>query len=251
MIINRACRILILLLSINSIYLAQQEKFLLDSLRSKFENFEYSEAINLADNILSIQTNLPEQSLIEIYLIKGISNFSLWNRSAAKDCFTKILIIDPQYIPDRVKISPKVIAFFDEVKLEFINNTKQTDSLASKDANISKSLMEENILLKEKLDLKDATIKSIIFPGWGQQTRNYKLKGWLLTASGLISLSSSVYFIIDSNQKERKYLNETNDVLIQAKYNEYNESYKLRNISISIFTVTWLYNLIDILFISE
>jgi tetratricopeptide (TPR) repeat protein len=245
--------IFIFSLSLGKVF-AQEQKALLDSLRTKFENFEYSEAIYLADNILSGGYKIENPALVEIYLIKGTSYFSLWNRSAAKECFEKILNLDPHFIPDPVKISPKVIAFFDEVKLNFDNEVKAKDSISTNSNNepdISKSLYEENLLLKDKLLSREAVIKSIIFPGWGQQCRNYSLKGWLLTSLGLLSLGSSVYFIIDSNQKETNYINETDNALIQSKYDKYNKSYKLRNISISLFTVTWLYSLFDIIFISN
>jgi hypothetical protein len=230
---------------------AQEQNALLDSLKSKFENFEYSEAVNLADNILAGNNNLGKAVLLEIYLIKGTSYFSLWNKSAAKECFEKILSLDPKYVPDPDKISPKVIAFYDEVKLNFNNEVKTQDTLAVNESDISKNLYEENLLLKEKLLSRDAIIKSIAFPGWGQQSRDYSSKGLILTSLGILSLASSAYFIIDSNQKEKNYINETDPSLIQFKYDKYNKSYKLRNISISLFTVTWLYNMFDIIFISE
>jgi TM2 domain-containing membrane protein YozV len=94
-------------------------------------------------------------------------------------------------------------------------------------------------------------IRSLIFPGWGQLYNNNKLKGWILTSLGAITISSAVYFIIDSNNKQKKYLNDVNLSTIQNNYNEYNTSYKLKNISIISFIAVWVYSQIDILFFSQ
>jgi TM2 domain-containing membrane protein YozV len=99
--------------------------------------------------------------------------------------------------------------------------------------------------------IKPVIIRSLIFPGWGQLYNNNKLKGWILTSLGAITISSAVYFIIDSNNKQKKYLNDVNLSTIQNNYNEYNTSYKLKNISIISFIAVWVYSQIDILFFSQ
>ncbi|MEK6553091.1 MAG: hypothetical protein AABZ54_06545, partial [Bacteroidota bacterium] len=44
---------------------------------------------------------------------------------------------------------------------------------------------------------------------------------------------------------------ESNKLLIQQKYDDYNKSYKIRNVLIISYAVIWLYSQIDLLFFSN
>ena len=46
-------------------------------------------------------------------------------------------------------------------------------------------------------------------------------------------------------------MNESNKLLIQQKYDDYNKSYKIRNVLIISYAVVWLYSQIDLLFFSN
>jgi hypothetical protein len=72
-----------------------------------------------------------------------------------------------------------------------------------------------------------------------------------LTSVGAVSLGAAIYYAVDSNTKEKKYLDETDPALIPSLYSKYNTSYKLRNFSLLSFAAVWLYSQIDLLFFSE
>ncbi len=253
MIANYSRIILLFMLISAPLLFAQNEKVLLDSLKDRLANFEYSETIRLAEDYINVNTNLSEETLTEIYLINGIANYSLRNEADAKKNFKHVLEIASDYKPNPLKISPKIISFFEEVRTEYLQEQKHNNSLSVNNSieDSTKAIYQENFLLKEKMLLKDATIKSIILPGWGQQALNLETKGWALTLFSLASLGSTVYFIVDTNKKEKAYLTEIDNSQIQSKYNSYNHAYQIRNFSIGTLAAVWVFNLIDILFLSN
>ena len=226
---------------------AQQEADSIASLKKEFEGFKYHEVIDNAQLILERKDNLTKEQLIEVYMLKGISHFSLQDDAGAKECFLQILKIDSTFSFDPVKTSPKIISFFNDLKDEFTKE-KIRENLAEK-------IKTDTVFITQKVpvkvpdeELKQTMIRSIIFPGLGQFYKNEKFKGLLLTSLGAIALTSSIYFIIDSNNKEETYQNAIDKNSIMEKYNSYNTAYKMKNISLISFAAVWLYSQIDALF---
>ena len=85
----------------------------------------------------------------------------------------------------------------------------------------------------------------------GQIYLDNKTKGWITTTVSTINLGALIYFIFDAKSKEDAYLKESNKSLMQQKYNNYNSSYKTRNILIASYVAIWLYSQIDMLFFSN
>ncbi|HUX61666.1 MAG TPA: hypothetical protein VMV32_10180 [Ignavibacteriaceae bacterium] len=244
---NKIATTIILCVSFMQLLFAQQNSGPISVLKSKFESFDYNEAISYADSLLTDKSIFSNSEQVQIYLVKGVSQFSLLNYNGAENSFNNILKINPNYILDSASVSPKIISFFNNLKSDF------EKKLAIK--NESVSIKTDTVYLPKIInkveptnDLKQAILRSVIFPGLGHFYLNENTKGWILTSLSAITLASSIYFIIDSNKKEKNYLNETNPGLIQQKYNSYNSSYKIKNVSIISFVAVWLYSQIDILF---
>ena len=244
---NKIATTIILCVSFMQLLFAQQNSGPISVLKSKFESFDYNEAISYADSLLTHKSIFSSEEQVQIYLVKGVSQFSLLNYNGAENSFNNILKINPNYILDSASVSPKIISFFNNLKSDF------EKKLAIK--NESVSIKTDTVYLPKIInkveptnDLKQAILRSVIFPGLGHFYLNENTKGWILTSLSAITLASSIYFIIDSNKKEKNYLNETNPGLIQQKYNSYNSSYKIKNVSIISFVAVWLYSQIDILF---
>ncbi len=222
----------------------------LDSLKQNFENFNYSETITMADSILRFSNNPTGSQLIEIYRMKGISEFSLLEDQAAKKSFQSILRIDKNYELDSAKTSPKIITFFDDIKRDFLvnydkqqKNNYEADSLYS--AQIRKR-SEENIS-----KLRNAMVRSLVIPGWGHLYLEEKPKGIILTTLSSISLASAIYFFLIQTTKRMIICRATDPQVISEKRDLYYQSNRWKNISILSFSVLWLYSQIDMLFLHE
>ena len=222
---------------------AAQEKNIIQ-LENEFQSFNYRNVINLADEILKEKTFFTNDELQQIYLLKGISQFSLNDERGARESFIELLKIDENYKPDPVEVSPKIIRFFEDVKNEYLQIMEEEPK--------EQIVKVDTIFVKEPVyiqsNLKNILSRSVVWPGWGHLYSGQKTKGILLTAVSAGLIGGSIYFAIDAREKEKDYLSETQTKIIQQKYEDYNKAYKTRNIFLFSYLAVWLYSQSDILF---
>jgi hypothetical protein len=224
----------------------------LEDLKREYESFNYTEVIKLADELLADTSALSENEIIEIFMLKAIAHYSLNEEVQVRTSFIEVLKINNDYEPDPAKISPKIINIFNSVRNDFLLAVKEESSG-------TKPSPTDTIIVYQKPDTvivqdyiyKHAMIRSILLPGWGHLYAGDKTKGFILTGLGTAALASMLYFIVDTNNKENEYLNETDPNLLEAKYAEFNDSYKIRNGLIIAYAVIWIYAQLDMLFFNN
>ncbi len=205
----------------------------------------------MLDELLNIKEKFSNPDLIEIYRMKGISHYALLDDSEARLSFIEILKIDTSYSLDLSSTSPKIVSFFSDVKNEYLTSIegKEEQVVITKydtvyvPVTIRDSTAEYN--------LKQALIRSVFIPGTGHLYLQNNLKSWVLTFLSVASISSGIYFLIDANKKEKIYLEERNINNTSEKYNDYNFSYRMRNLSFISFAALWVYSQLDLLFFIE
>ncbi|MFA3783602.1 hypothetical protein ABRY23_11125 [Melioribacteraceae bacterium 4301-Me] len=233
---------LIILFFLSASLLAQQAD--IDKLKQYFESFEYQKVINLADKLIQ-SGSLSDSLLTEVYEMQAISYYALGDEASAKISFRQLIKINKDYSPDPSKISPKVINFFNDIKnsmaAELQSNSTAKDSLSH----------QTSIQTKLPFDYRSYMLKNIFLPGWGQLSSSQFLKGGIISGASLILMGGMISYIIDTNKKQNDYLNETELTLMQLKYENYNKSYKIRNIFIASYLAVWLYSQIDLILFSN
>lgn len=224
-----------------------QPKDDVNNLEKSYEKFQYATVVNKADILLRDKERFSNELLIQIYTLKAASHFAISDQESARKSFIELLKINSEYILNDIIYSPKLVDFFNSVKTEFLDIIKTENR---QDQRIIDSVnIKEPMFMSSKIN--GAIARSLVLPGWGHLYLNENTKGWILSAASSAALGTMIYFIFDANKKERDYLTETNHILIQQKYNDYNKSYKIRNILIVSYAVIWLYSQIDILFFSQ
>lgn len=220
----------------------------IEFLKKNYQSFNYTSVITTAEKILR-NNNIDEDTKIEIYTLKAASHFILNDQSNTRKSFIEILKLNDAFELNKTVYSPKLIKFFDEIKTEFIEvrNSKKTKTLEKP---IKKQLnsIKSNTNLNQNWN--SAIAKSIILPGWGHLSLEQNTKNWLLISASTISLGSMIYYIFDTNRKEKDYLIEINQDIVQQKYDDFNKSYKIRNMLIITYAAIWLYTQIDLLFVT-
>lgn len=230
---------------------SQQLSAELDSIKKKFESFEYKNVITLSDEALRSSSTISSADKIEILRMRAIAQYSLWDENSARESFKEILRINDQYELDSLKNSPKIVSLFKSVKKEFNLESVPQKKEAGK-INIDSLLnYEKEKFSEESTSMKATFAKSLILPGWGHLHNGNELKGWLLISAAAITLGSSIYFSVDTHNKEKAYLSATAQPMIDDLYTNYNSSYKLRNISLFLFSIVWIYSQIDLAFLSN
>lgn len=237
-----------ILLFLSTLQIFSQVNHDISNLQKHYEAFEYSTIILKSDELLLDKERFTQQDLIQIYMLKAASHFSMNDSEDSRKSFIEILKLDENFELNNSQYSPKLVAFFDEVKKEFLDILEEKN----KPQQIKIIQPEENIFPRQnKNEINIALAKSILMPGLGHLHLNENSKGWILTSISTVNLASMIYFIFDSNKKEENYLAQTNQEQIKIKYDEYNKSYKIRNVLIGTYAAIWLYSQIDILFFSN
>ena len=234
-----------LLILINSAW-AQSGSLSLEILQQKFKNFQYDSVLTMADRLLQHKDQFKSDELIEIYRMKAIAHYAKLEMNASLSSFVEILKIDPGYSLDPITTSPKIIKFFNEIKANL--QTEQAHAVQR-----PQPVRVDTVIRQSNAQpiFRNAIMRSMLLPGWGHLYLGNGKKGWLLSAVSTATLASAFYFIRDCQNKERDYLNEIDLAEIDARYDRYNQSYKIRNFLIAGYALVWAYSQIDILFFQQ
>ena len=93
----------------------------LSELNSHYKNFEYEEAITLSQQLLQ-NPKLSSQEKSQVFIIKGISEYSSNRMLSAKITFAELILFNKNVKLDTQEVSPKIVAFFNEIKSELTVN---------------------------------------------------------------------------------------------------------------------------------
>lgn len=211
-----------------------------EKIKNEYLSFEYERVIQLSGNFLK-GSGIEDTIKIDVHFMRAISFYSIAVEDSAISNFLSILKINKNYIPDPQNISPKIIALFDQVKSDYLKSIEPPPVISDSLKQIQNS--PEYIRQQMRISI----IKNIALPGLGQIHKEDLPKGYILTAVSGINLAAMIYFIFDANNKSNLYLNETNKDLIQEKYDDYNSSYKTRNLLIASYAIIWIYSQLDLL----
>lgn len=236
-------KLLIIILLIGTSYTFAQEVSY-QKVKQLYEKFDNENVIKVSDQLLQ-QGGLSDSLTIDVHLMRANIFYQNGDELSIKKSFENILIIKKNYTPDQSNISPKLIAIFNEVKTEYLRN--HPDEKQPQDS----TQIKQEIKSIDPYVMKSAVAQNILLPGLGQFYIGNNTKGWFTTSVSTLSLGIMIYSILNTNTKEDAYLKETDKLLIQQKYDDYNKSYKFRNVMIISYAVVWLYSQIDLLFFSN
>ena len=234
--------LIIILLAGTSYTFAQEVSY--RKVKQLYENFDNENVIKVSDELLQ-QGGLPDSLTIEVHLMRANIFYQNGDELSIKKSFENILVIKKNYVPDPSNISPKLISIFNEVKTEYLRN--HPDVVQTQDS----TKIKPEIKIIDPSTMKNAIAQNVLLPGLGQLYIGNSTKGWLTTSVSVLSLGAMMYSVLNTKQKEDAYLNKSDKILIQQKYDDYNKSYKIRNVLIISYAVVWLYSQIDLLFFSN
>ncbi len=219
---------------------AQETSF--DKVKKLFEAFDYNNVIKSSEELLQ-KGNLSDSLTIEVHLMRAIAFYSNGDELSTRKSFENILKIKKNFTPDPSRIPPKLIQIFGEVKTEYMRNNPDIE--APRDTTQAK----QEIKHEDLGAMRSATITNLLLPGAGQFQIGNTSKGWIVSSAAALNLGAMIYFIIDTKKKENNYLNESDRTLMAQKYDDYNKTYKVRNVLIATYAAIWIYSQIDLLFL--
>ncbi len=220
-----------------------QSSSVFEQMETAYKKSNYIKAIELSEVVL--KKELTKTEAIKTNEIRGVCFYSMGKKDSSKIAFTNVLEIDDTYYPNKLFISPKIILFFESVKMDYerLVSNRKIESFQNR---------ADSTDLKENWNrISKAITYSILLPGTGHLTTGQKTKGWLLTGASTTLLGGAICFLINTNRLERDYQSESNKKLIQEKYDVYNKSYKIRNLLLASYGAVWLFTQLDILVFNQ
>ena len=93
-----------------------------EKVKQLFDSFDYDNVIKTSNQLFE-KGNLNDSLLIEIHIMRAVSFYADGNQDQTKKSFENILVIKRNFLPDPLRISPKLVSLFEEVKTVFYGIT--------------------------------------------------------------------------------------------------------------------------------
>jgi len=243
----RRLAIIMLLFAVVRADAAQTDAKDKEIISEKFRAFDYDAVIDLATQALLHAEDYPKQALFQIYEMKAVSHYSKMEMTEALNSFVEILKLDPEHELDPAKYSPKIVSFYNEIKL----NMQQASAASVVAKEHGGEVQSDTVVVYKPLPINKGVYLSLVAPGAGHWLTIAKPKGMVLTGASTMLLASSIYFTVDCAKKEKNYLGALNQTEIDASYKKYNSSFRIRNTLWSAYALLWLYSQVDLFLLQK
>jgi len=209
------------------------------NIREYFKKFEYQTVIDSSLALLHRSAPADTTDLLELYRLLGVSYYSVTKMDSALAVFVRLLGLNPAYELNRHENSPKIIAFFEEIRRSY-----------HQDPLVIQKTHTDTLLVPEGLSARVITF-SVLMPGTGHIQIGERTRGWILTGLAVASLGTAIYYTLETGRREDAYLSAVDKNDIPNKYDSYNEAYRLRNAAWLFFGAVWIYTQADLLFFTD
>lgn len=235
--LKQICFILFLIFT-NLTYLSSQtQPSLYEQMIQAFQRLDYDTAKKIGIQVSAEFKTFTPPELLETHKILGVIAYVEGNLSEANSQFEQALSIDQTAQLDSIYVSPKIIQFFNEIKLRYASSQKMPDT--------EKSVHYRYLVQPDPRPT--AVLRSMLVPGWGQLYKNDKKKGYVLLSSATtITLATAILHFVQKDAHDA-YMNATDLNVIEQKYDKYNLFYKCRNNAALLAGGIWLYSFFDAL----
>lgn len=197
----------------------------IENLEKEFRSFQYEKVLEKGNFLLSDPYVTKEDSLqILKYMLN--SAYALADTSEAKKIIHKIIKCDPDFALNPMETSPKIIEFYEHVK-------KQVK--AHKPLIPSKPVIRT--VIKPVPLPASSSFLSLMLPGSGHLHQKFKKKGWFYSGVSGAILGGLIYSSVKTSKARKDYLSARPGSDFDKLYNQYNNSYKLRNILLISFLI--------------
>ncbi len=210
----------------------------LATLKNYYESLQFEKTIQYGKVILKKQNTFTPKELLQIHQYLGFAYFNLDQKDSARVQFLTILNIDPDFQLDPVTTSPKIIAFFEQLK-----------AMAASNQRLKQAATVRYVFEPDRRPA--ASWRSMLLPGWGQYYKGHKKSAFYFFTGFVTGISLTVTAAVLEQHYHQKYKSITNVNQLAQAYRVYNRWYKIRQSS-SYFTIAvWLSSVLDALWRPE
>uniref|UniRef100_A0A7V0Z5P5 Tetratricopeptide repeat protein n=1 Tax=candidate division WOR-3 bacterium TaxID=2052148 RepID=A0A7V0Z5P5_UNCW3 len=209
-------RLFFIILVISKILLSQKNDAI-DTARDCYQKENYTGTIMTLENALP---EFNETEKIEALKYLGCSYAKINDKISAKEHFKSLLKLNPKFKLNKEDADSSVIKILNDAKKEIA---------------------------------QESAMCSCFIPGAGQLLKGDEKKSKLIMLGASLSLVSSIYFWIETENKKNDYLKLGPDSIkyIDDYYNIYNRWFHISLLSSSVFAGFYFYSILDALHINK
>lgn len=149
-----------------------------DSVRALYQSLEYEAAERMALEALHSGETMSIGDRAELHFLIGLVSYVRSDSVAARADFETVLSLTQDYSPDPVLVPPRVMAFFNRVRGDFIPQ-------------MAEGTVQTRYLMV--YDLRPgAALRSAVLPGWGQIYRGDTTNGGVMTGAWVASAGTAL-----------------------------------------------------------
>ena len=206
---------------------------LLDAMDDAYERLDYETAEGRAREALASYDLLSADQLVRVHTTLGLILHARSEPLEARTQFLAALSLDPALELDPVLVSPKTLAFFDELRSEAVNQGSEG---------------EATIRYVQVRDPRPAaTLRSLAVPGWGQLYKGERTKGWALVGAWGLLAGGTVGAHVLRSRAQQDYRDAEGAVEIEERYADYNTWHRTRGVLGLGTLAVWAYATVDAL----
>ena len=213
----------------------QPDSTLLESMRTAFRELDYTRAEAVAQNILSTYGAYSVEELIEAHTTIALLKYAQNRQDESRQHFESALSLNGDLELDSLLVSPKIMAFFDDVRTESTLRQANAESMV-----VVRYMLQED-------PRPGAALRSMILPGLGQLYKTERRKGWMIVGAWTGALTATTAAHIARQNARRSYLGARDPSEIADRYDTYNRLHKIRNGLALVATGIWIYGYLDAL----
>jgi hypothetical protein len=219
---------LIFFMSLNLFAQPQLPAPSISDIASAFQNLDYKRTLNLTDAATERFNDYNADELVLIYQYRALSFYYIGQEDDAKNAFTSLLSIRPDHQLDPVMVSPKIIQFFENLKIQ-----------------IPEELPDKTRIQTRYVQLHDprpgAGWRSLVLPGWGQIYKRQETKGYIILSAFTLNAAALITSIVKENEAHNTYRSAMHPDDINRTYDEYNKWHRTRQYLTYSQVIIWAY----------
>lgn len=211
--INSAIKLLLLISTFYFAVNAQsieivKDNNLVNEIIKAYNEFDYQKSSYLLETALRNIDNFSENEKILIYQYAAFLAFQNNKNNQTAQYFWQILEINPSFSLDTITTPPKILTIFQKTKIEFLEELNRR-SIQSQENNPQLPFPWRSF-----------------FPGWEHWHRGHHLKGAMWGTLATFTLSGTLISVIQTQQREKEYIQAKDQNKIESLYNEYRSAYR-------------------------
>lgn len=197
-----------------------------------YEEGKLTEAEHLALRILTRTDTLSKIDQFNLHKLLAFIAIANDDEEGGIRQFVSAMRNNPAVSPDPITWSPKVRRVFDKARLEFAKEQEQ---------------QQRRTLVMEATLGRDASLRSLYFPGSGQYLKNQTTKGTIIGIAFWGSVAFGGYSAVKLSNAKDDYMNATTSADAARLWKDYRNANYMFNISGIIVGGIYLYSYFDAL----